>query len=63
MNESELNGAEAVEYAQQRLKKVRGDAEGWEIEYVDEKTGEKWLMDYPHAELQGGGSPRLRRVS
>jgi Immunity protein 27 len=60
---SELEGAEAVEYAQQRLKEVRVDPDKWEVEYVDERTGDKWLMDYPHAELQGGGSPRLRRVS
>jgi hypothetical protein len=58
----ELNGAEAVEYAQLHLKEVRVDAEAWEISYVDEKTGERWLMDYPHSEFQGGGSPRLRRA-
>jgi hypothetical protein len=63
MSVRELNGAEAVDYARQHLKQVRVDPENWEIEYVDERTGEKWLMDYPHAELQGGGSPRLRRVS
>src|SRR5262249_22979078 len=36
---------------------------GWETEFEDPVTGELWLMDLPHSELQGGGPPRLRRSS
>jgi hypothetical protein len=56
-----LNGADAVKYAAARLRKLRVDPASWEIEYVDDSTGETWVMDYPNSELQGGGSPRLRR--
>lgn len=59
--QKELYGAEAVSYANQHLRKVRVASDNWEIEYVDDYTGESWIMDYPHSELQGGGSPRLRR--
>ena len=30
------------------------------MEYVDPKTGKRWLMDYPNGEAHGGGEPRLR---
>jgi len=58
----ELNGRDALDYAK-RLRKVREDATGWEIEYIDDATGERWLMDYPQSYLHGGGPPRLRRVA
>jgi hypothetical protein len=57
----ELHGAEAVNYADAHLTKVRVDPDSWEIEYVDDSTGETWIMDYPNSEVHGGGSPRLRR--
>jgi hypothetical protein len=41
-----LRGAEALEYAK-RLRKVGVDAERWEIEYIDDGTGDRWLLDYP----------------
>ena len=59
---NELNGAEAVNYAKQNLQKIGSDSINWEIEYKDPKTGEKWIMDYPHSECHGGGSPRLRKI-
>ena len=37
------------------------NATGWETEYEDPKTGAIWVMDYPHSEYHGGGSPRLRK--
>jgi hypothetical protein len=59
---SELHGNEALVYARERLKEVRTDVQNWTTEYLDESTGERWLMDYPRSELQGGGPPRLRRL-
>jgi hypothetical protein len=57
----ELNGRDAQDFAK-TLRKVRVDGENWEVEYVDDATGEHWLMDYPQSELQGGGPPRIRRM-
>ncbi len=58
---NELWGFEAVKFANDRLRKVRTNPDTWEIEYVDDSTGETWVMDYPHSEQHGGGSPRLRK--
>lgn len=58
-----LRGAEALEYAEKRLREVRNDPARWETEFLDPHSGERWALDYPQAELHGGGSPRLRRVS
>ena len=55
----EMNGRKAQDYAKEHLIKVRVD--NWEIEYKCPDTEIHWLMDYPHGELMGGGSPRLRR--
>jgi hypothetical protein len=57
----ELHGADAVAFAK-RLKNLKTNPDTWEVEYVDEDTGEKWLMDYPNSEYHGGGSPRLRKI-
>ena len=51
-----------MEYANTRLRKVKIAPEKWETEYENPSTGEKWLLDYPHSELQGGGEPRLRKL-
>lgn len=59
---TELAGNAALEYAK-RLRKVRVDSSTWTIEYVDEETGKRWLLDYPRSEQHGGGSPRLRPLS
>ena len=58
--ETEFLGEAALRYAD-TLKKVRVDADAWVVEYLDEVTGEAWVMDYPESEMQGGGSPRLRK--
>jgi hypothetical protein len=57
----ELEGKEAVDFAKQHLKKLQANPLTWEVDYEDPKTGEKWVMDYPHSEAQSGGSPRLRK--
>ena len=38
------------------------DKENWLVFYIDKKTGEKWVKEYPYAELQGGGPPQLRLI-
>jgi hypothetical protein len=58
---AELHGADAVRYANDRLRKLRVNQDTWEVEYIDDATGEEWVLDYPESELHGGGSPRLRR--
>jgi hypothetical protein len=61
-NERQFRGEEALRYAKVNLREIKVDAEKWETEYLDEKTGEKWILDYPESELHGGGSPRLRKI-
>jgi hypothetical protein len=58
----ELRGNQAEHFANQ-LRMVQRDGARWETEYEDPKTGERWLLDYPQSELQGGGEVRLRRLS
>ena len=57
--QDELHGKEAVRFAKAHLRQVRVDPANWEIEYVNDSTGQRWVMDYPQSELHGGGSPRL----
>jgi hypothetical protein len=58
---TEYNGEEALSRTQ-RLTKIRTDTETWETEFRDDATGETWTLDYPHSNLHGGGSPRLRKT-
>ncbi len=62
MSQDELKGAEALRFAEAKLTKIKVHAETWEVEYLDPITGDHWILDYPDSELQGGGSPRLRRT-
>ena len=55
----ELVGEAAVEYAK-RLRKVMVNPQTWDVEYVDDATDERWVLDYPRSDLHGGGPPRLR---
>jgi hypothetical protein len=43
------------------LQKVRIDA-NWVVYYLDEKKNEKWVEEYPHSEMHGGGPPQLRLI-
>ncbi len=58
-----LTGNEADLYANEHLQKVEVDAVNWTKRFKCPDTGESWLMDYPESHLQGGGSPRLRRLN
>ena len=44
------------------LKKIKVDSDNWLIYYFDELNNEKWVEEYPHAELNGGGIPQLRLI-
>ena len=65
MNEiirDEYRGKEALDHISKYLKKVKSDPNLWQTEYIDIKTGKKWLLDYPNSELQGGGEARLKKI-
>jgi hypothetical protein len=61
-NPEQLEGEDAIAFAERHLRKLEVGGLNWEIAYGDPNTGEKWLMDYPHSEAHGGGSPRLRKL-
>ena len=61
-NHDQLEGKEAITFAERHLRKLQGHGLNWEVAYEDPRTGEKWLMDYPNSEAHGGGSPRLRKL-
>lgn len=44
------------------LEKVKTDSDGWEVYYIDKNNGEKWIAEYPYAEMHGGGPPQLRLI-
>ncbi|HET9057246.1 MAG TPA: Imm27 family immunity protein [Chitinophagaceae bacterium] len=54
-----LKGSELNE-KKPSLKKVEVDKVNWKVYYLDEKTNEKWVEEYPHSEMHGGGPPQLR---
>lgn len=59
----ELRGAEAIRYAESHLRKLRSNPDTWEVEYIDDSSGQFWVLDYPDSGQHGGGSPRLRPKS
>jgi hypothetical protein len=61
--DDELQGNAATEFADSQLEEVSVDASGWITTYRDPSDGSVWVMDYPHGDEHGGGSPRLRRQS
>lgn len=60
-NKTEFKGNEALEFIK-KLKKISIDQENWNIIYLDEKSGEKWILDYPDSSNHGGGQPRIRKL-
>ena len=60
---NELRGASAKKYANEHLEEVSVDAENWVTILICPKTGERFILEYPHAEYNGGGSPLLRKIS
>ena len=41
----------------------RKDDRAWRTLYKDPDAGDFWELDYPHAQMHGGGPPRLTRVT
>jgi len=60
-NEQILSSSELYKKLED-LTEVDKDDLRWLTFYLDEKTGERWVKDYPSSEYHGGGAPRLRRV-
>lgn len=60
-NNMEVHGEAAVRFAAERLQRVSVDNATWEVHYIDERTGNEWVMDYPESGMHGGGEPRLRK--
>jgi len=61
MKEVIISG-ENLSRKKETLKKVRVDNINWEAFYIDEKSNEKWIEEYPFSEMQGGGPPQLRLI-
>jgi len=59
-SKNEYIGLEALTRTKS-LTKIKAEPDSWKTEYRDDATGETWILDYPHSELHGGGSPRLRK--
>ena len=57
-----IEGAEVEPYTE-HLRKIRVDAETWEVFYDCPITGAMWVKSYPESSLHGGGPPRLTRTS
>jgi len=58
---AEYEGQEANELAKKMIK-LGAKNDTWEFFLIDPIDNSKWVKDYPQGELQGGGSPRLRKV-
>lgn len=58
----ELKGNQADEYAREHLDEIAVDPVNWTVRYGCPDTGRLWILDSPHSELHGGGSPRLRQL-
>jgi hypothetical protein len=52
--------ADATDYARIHLSELATDSEAWVTVYECPTTGIRWIGDYPHSEMQGGGPMRLR---
>lgn len=44
------------------LKQVKVDSTRWKVFYLDILTNEKWIKEYPHSEMHGGGEPILKQI-
>ncbi len=60
--EHELPEPRGDEYAAQYLVELWYDPLEWLTVYVCFECMAYWVKEYPHAELHGGGPPRLRRL-
>ncbi|NTS43923.1 hypothetical protein HRG84_23790 [Flavisolibacter sp. BT320] len=56
-----LYGA-ALDEKLETLKQVKADTTNWTVFYIDVATDEKWVKEYPHSEMHGGGAPVLKQI-
>ncbi len=61
-NKEYYYGKDANEKAES-LKKVKDDSKNWLIYYIDENTNDKYVKVFLESHLQGGGPPRLIKIS
>ena len=45
------------------LRQIKVDPVNWEVFYLDEVSGQKWVKQHPHSEMQGGGAPVIKLLS
>ncbi|AKV02680.1 hypothetical protein AKJ09_09343 [Labilithrix luteola] len=57
---TDLCGNEALAFVG-KLRELGSDGERWETEYVDDSSGEIWVLYYPESGYHGGGFPRVRK--
>lgn len=57
-----IKDAIEMELKIKELKKVKIDGENWVTYYIDEKTSEKWIKEYPNSSYHGGGAPTLTKI-
>jgi len=48
---------------QEVFREVAKDERHWRTLYKDPDSGEFWELDYPHAEMHGGGPQRVTRIT
>jgi hypothetical protein len=51
-----------LEAKEKQLKKIKTDSENWLIYYLDEKSLDRWVKEYPNSSHHGGGAPQLRKI-
>ena len=57
-----IKTSEEIYLLEEKLTKVRIDKENWLVYYLDERTKEKWVKEYPYSEMHAGGPPQLRKI-
>ena len=58
-----LKGVEATRYSRDHLTEMWTDPVNWRSGFSCPESEQLWIMDFPNAELQGGGPARLQLVS
>ncbi len=56
----QLPADQVQRYVEAHLTEMDRDPETWVIVYECPRTGVRWLGDFPHSQMHGGGPMRLR---
>jgi hypothetical protein len=62
MGEHIIESGAAMDLKIATLTKVKVDYDYFLIFYLDELSGEKWIREQLHPEMQAGGPPQLRLI-